>query len=133
MTDKINAINQLRPKIISQGIVDHQTMAKRMSKNTTYNEHEVYSILRLYADDINAALQAGETVKVDGVCTLTPNMKVGGEVNVSIRHHRGALAALQNPRLWTANKVANHRNMSKTTGQLIKDWNAAHPDDPVVE
>ncbi len=133
MTDKINAINQLRPKIISQGIVDHQTMAQRISKNTTYNEHEVYSILRLYADDINAALQAGETVKVDGVCTLTPNMKVGGEVNVSIRHDRGALSDLQNPRLWTADKVINHQNMHKTVAQLIQDWNDAHPDDPVIE
>jgi hypothetical protein len=133
MAKKISVINQLRPRIISQGTADLETMSGRISKNTTYNTQEIYSILRLYAEESNAALQAGETVKVDGLISLTPNMKVGGAVNIGSRSDRGAIAHLNNPRLWTASKVANHANMSKSSAQLIQDWNAAHPDDPVEE
>ena len=52
-------INQLRPKIVSQGIADLEEMVQRVAKNTTYNSEEIYSILRLYVQETNAALQAG--------------------------------------------------------------------------
>ena len=113
MAKRLSVVNQLRPKIISQGVVDLETMAERIAPNTTYNTAEIYSILRLYVQGANAALQAGETVKVDGLLNVSTNMKVGGTVNLSARGDRGAAAGLNNPMLWTAAKVANHGNMTR--------------------
>ena len=133
MAKKLTVINNSRPRITSQNTIDHETISGRMAKNTTYNAEEIYSMLRLYTNEIIAALQAGETVKIDGVVSLTPNMKVGGEVDLALRGDRGAIAGLNNPLLWTADKVANHENLSKTTEELIAKWNAAHPNDHVTD
>jgi len=133
MANRLAAINQLRPKIVSQGMVDLEDMAQRIAKNTTFNAEEIYSILRLYVQEAHASLQAGETIKMDGLLSLVANMKVGGEVSLQMRRDRGAVAGLNNPQLWTADKVANHANLSKTPDELVADWNTAHPSDPVED
>jgi len=133
MAKRLAVLNQVRPRITSQNIVDQEAMSGRMSKNTTYHTEEIYSILRMYTSEIIAALQAGETVKIDGLLLLTPNMKVGGEVDLGLRPDRGAVAALNNPTLWTADKVSNHANMSKDTDTLVAQWNREHPKDPVTD
>jgi hypothetical protein len=133
MAKKLPVVNQLRPKIISQDLVDLEKISGRMSKNTTYNSQEIYSILRLYVDESSKALKAGETVKIDGLVSMTPNMKVGGEVDIALRNDRGLIAELNNPTLWTADKVSNHANLSKSSEELIGMWNTDHPDDQVEE
>jgi hypothetical protein len=133
MSKKLTVLNQLRPKIISQELLDLEKMAGRMAKNTTYNAEEIYSILRLYVNDANAALQAGATIKIDGLVSMTPNMKVGGEVDIALRNDRAAIAGLNNPTLWTAAKVINHANLTKSSEELIALWNSEHPDDKVEE
>ena len=132
MANKLAVINQLRPRILTQEVVDLEKIAKRISKNTTYNAEELYGMLRLFTNEANAALQAGETIKIDGLLSLVPNMRVGGEVDLAIRGDRGAIANLNNPQLWTAGKVSNHEHLTKTSEQIIAFWNEQHPDDPVV-
>ncbi len=131
MANKLAAINQMRPRIISQEVVEMEQLAQRISKNTTFNVDEIFGILRLFTKEAIAALEAGETVKVDGLINITPNMKVGGEVDLALRADRGAIAGLNNPLLWTADKVSNHENMRLSSGELIDLWNKAHPGDPV--
>ncbi|MDY7041407.1 MAG: hypothetical protein SVX38_11140 [Chloroflexota bacterium] len=133
MAKRLVVINQLRPKISSQGVVNLEEMAARVAKNTTFNPEEIYGILRLYTQEVNAALQAGETVKVDGLLSVAPNMKVGGAVNMSLRGDREAVAGLNNPLLWTADKVANRANMTKSADELVAQWDEEHPDDPVTD
>ena len=133
MAKRLGVISQLRPKIVSQGVTDLENASQRMAKNTTYNAEEIYSILRLYVREALAALQAGETVKMDGLLSVTPNVKVGGDVDLGMRGDREAVAALNNPRLWTASKVQNHANLTKTTAELVAQWNLAHPTDLVAD
>ena len=132
MAKKLAVINQLRPRIISQNVVDLEQFAKRMSKNTTYNAEEIFGMLRLFTNETNAALQAGETVKIDGLVNISPNMKIGGEVDMTIRGDRGAIAALNNPQLWTTDKVSNYQYKTKTTEEIITIWNTElHPENQV--
>ena len=133
MAKRLAVINQLRARIVSQGMVDLEAMAKRVSKNTTFNAEEINSILRLYVQEAIAALQAGETVKMDHLLSLRPSMKVGGSVGMAVRPDRGAAAGLNNPQLWTAAKVENHENMTKTTDELVAQWDAAHPGNQVED
>lgn len=83
--------------------------------------------------EANAALQAGETVKLDDLLSVSPNMRVGGAVNIPIRANRGATAGLNNLLLWTAARVKNHANLSKSSDDLVADWDAANPGDPVED
>lgn len=132
MARRLVVINQLRPRIASQGVVGTEKMAQRMAKNTTYSPEELYGMLRLYVREILTALQAGETVRIDDLLTISPNMKVGGKVGMSLRGDRAAMALLNNPTLWTADKVVNHANLSKSIIELLTLWAELHPDDPVI-
>ncbi len=133
MAKRLSVIGRLRPRIASQGVVDLEKMAGRVAKNTTFNQEEIYSILRLCRNGILEALQAGETVKIDDLLILFPNMKLGGAVDLSVRAEQPAVAALNNPKLWTADKVINYANLKKSSDELVGEWNYAHPDDPVVD
>jgi hypothetical protein len=133
MAKRLAVINALRPRITSQGTVGLEESAQRIAKNTTYNPDEIYSILRLFVRESNAALQNGETVKIEGLVSLAANMKVGGAVDLALRGDREAVAALNNPRLWTAGKVSNHANLSKGTGELVALWDQEHPQDQVED
>jgi hypothetical protein len=130
---RLSVLNLLRPKILSQGVADMETIAGRVAKNTTFNQDEIYGIVRLYVREAIAALQAGETVKLDGFLSVSPNMKVGGTVKLSIRGDRQAVSSLNNPLLWTAAKVLNHANLSKSSDEIVAQWDQEHPDDPVTD
>ncbi len=134
MAQKLAVLNQLRPRIVSQGVADTETIAKRMSKNTTYNPDELFGMLRLFTKEVITALQSGETVRLDGLVNLSANMKVGGEVDMVVRGDRGAISDLNNPQLWTADKISNREYMNKTAEEIITIWNSElHPEDPVPE
>ena len=64
---------------------------------------------------------------------MTPNVKVGGEVDIALRCDRAVIAGLNNPTLWTADKVINHANLTKSSAELLALWNTEHPDDIVPE
>jgi hypothetical protein len=133
MAKKMAVLSELRSRILSQAMTDLEIIAKRMSKNTTYNQREIYGMLLLAADEIRTALKAGETVKIDGLVNLTPSMKVGGEVDLVARTDRGFVAELNNPQLWTVDKISNPANLYKSTEELIALWNLMHPNDPVTD
>ncbi len=133
MTKKLAMLNRLRPRIISQGLTDLEILAERVTKNTTFNSDEFYGMLRLAMKEAVKALQAGETVKLDGLVNVRPYLKVNGKVDMALLGDRRALAALNNPKLWTADKVSNYRNLGKSSEELVELWNTSHPDDPVED
>ena len=133
MTKKLAMLNRLRPRIISQGVVDLEQLAERVTRNTTFNSDEFYGMLRLAMKESVKALQAGETVKLDGLVNIRPYLKVGGRVGVVLQGDRRLLAELNNPQLWTASKVSKHEFLRKGIAELVEIWNAAHPDDPVED
>jgi hypothetical protein len=134
MAKRISAINQLRPKIQSQGVANLETLAARLARqSTTFDEDEMFGIFRKLVREVNHALQNGETVKLDGLLNISPQMKVGGAVKLGIRNDSSVVAGLNDPALWTANKVINHANMRKTSEELVAMWNEEHPDDLVED
>ena len=134
MAKRIVVVNKLRPKVTSQGVADLDTLAARMARqSTTFDEDEMYGIFRKMIKEIVVALQNGETVKLDGLVNILPEMKVGGEVRLALRANRSAIAQLNDPALWTAVKVTNHANLHKSSDELVTLWNEAHPEDPVED
>lgn len=134
MAKRIAALNQLRPKIKSQGVINLEELAQRIARqSTTFDEDEMIGIFRKLVREIIAALRNGETVKLDGLVNISTNMKVGGEVNISLRGDRSAIAGMQDPTLWTAAKVMNHANLHKSATELVAQWNEQHPNDFVED
>lgn len=134
MVKRITAINLLRPRIKSQGMTDLEILAGRLARqSTTFDEDEMWGIFRKLIKEIMFSLENGETVKLDDLIYISPNMKVGGEVGLSIRVDRSATASLNDPALWTGDKVKNHANMSKSSDELVSMWNEENPDDLVEE
>lgn len=133
MANRLPVIGQLRPRILGQGIIDLHEISRRVSKNTTFNPSEIFSVLELFTAEANAAIQSGEIVKIDGLVNIKASMKVGGEVDMVLRADRSAVADLNDLTLWNAAKVVNHENLAKTSDELVEQWNEAHPDDPVVD
>jgi hypothetical protein len=134
MAKRISVISQLRPRIKSQGVADLETLAARMARqSTTFDEDEMFGIFRKAMREIAFALQNGETVKLDGLILLKAQMKVGGAVKLGLRADRSAVAGLNDPALWTADKVINHSNLRKTADELAALWNEEHPDNLVED
>ena len=89
MATRIAVINTLRPKVKTQGMVDLEMLAARMARqSTTFDEDEMFGIFRKMMREISAALQNGETVKLDGLVNIQPKMKVGGQVEPARRPQR---------------------------------------------
>lgn len=134
MAKRIAVINQLRPKIKSQGVTNIETLAARIARqSTTFDEDEIFGIFRKMIREINYALQNGETVKLDSLVNVQPKMKVGGSVKLGIRNDRSVVAGLNDPALWTADKVTNHVNLRKTSDELVALWNEQNPSDLVED
>ena len=128
MAKKISVINTLRPKLNSPGIVDFSELARRIAtQSTTFDEDEMFGIFRKMMREIMEALQRGETVRLDGLLLIQTQMKVGGEVTMSLRADRSALSKLQDPALWTADKVTNHHNLRKSGEELLAQWDTMYP------
>ncbi len=133
MAYRLPVVNQLRPRILGQGIIDLHEISRRVSKNTTFNPAEIFSVLEQFTDEANTAIQAGEIVKIDGLVKIKASMKVGGEVDMTLSGDRSAIAGLNDLTLWTAARVANHDNLTRTSDELVLLWNEEHPDDTVVD
>jgi hypothetical protein len=134
MAKRIAVINQLRPKIQSQGVADLETLAGRIAQqSTTFDEDEMFGIFRKFMREIMTALQNGETVKLDSLVNISPQMKVGGAVKLGLRADRSAIASLNDPKLWTAVKVTNHAHLRKSSDDLVALWNSENPDDTVED
>lgn len=134
MAKRIVVVNKLRPKVTSQGVADLDTLTTRMARqSTTFDEDEMYGMFRKLIKEIVFALQNGETVKLDGLVNILPEMKVGGEVRLALRANRSVITQLNDPALWTAAKVTNHANLNKSSDELVALWNKAHPEDPVED
>jgi len=133
MTSRLKAINAYRPQIIKQGELDLKALAALVSKHSTFSEGEIYGIFTDAVAEMVEGLKEGYSVRLDGLLMVTPNMKVGGKVNLRVLADRTVGNTLNTPGLWTSSKVRNWEHIHKDSDGLVAVWDEAHPDDPVTE
>ena len=98
---------------------------------------EVVDILQIPAflcrqtDLLIAAAQTGRVVNVDGLGTFAPNIDLDGNLSISFRPDR-IFAKRMNERGAFQGTIINHRNIGKTSDELVALWNGEHPEDPVA-
>jgi hypothetical protein len=70
-------------------------------------------------------------VKVEGLGTYTPTIKLDGTLGVGHRADIAIKRALNVPGEFDGD-IENRENVGKTSDDLIAMWNEDHPDDPVT-
>ncbi len=74
----------------------------------------------------------GQAVKIEGLGTFTPTIRVDGRLDSVFRPDPEMLQKLNDPTKLYA-KILNKSNIGKSADELVSLWNAEHPDNPVQE
>jgi len=130
MAKRITAIQALTPRIELQGRFVTETMCELISRRTSLNRGEIENVLRVLHENMADALSAGRPVKLDGIGTFTPVIRLNGEFSVNVRVDRELIKDLNKPGRFSGG-MRNRPNIGLSADDLVEQWNESHPDDPV--
>ena len=130
MATRIEAVQAYRPRIIPGTTVQKRELVKLLSSRTGINESEAYAVLTELRDALIFYALSGRAVRLDGLGTYRPSMKVNGKINLSHRIDENIRSAINVSRDFRG-EVRFKENIGKTSAELIALWNEDHPDDPV--
>jgi hypothetical protein len=107
-------------------------LVRGMSRATTLTEGTIRLVVYELRDTILMAHLMGDAVKFDGLGTFTPTIRMDGELDILFRPDPAMLRDLNDPSKFTAT-ILNRANIGKSANELVAQWNAEHPEDPLEE
>jgi hypothetical protein len=132
MAKKITAIRKYRPEIKRGRTRQMPQLVRDMARATSLNEGTIRFVVYELRDAILTAHSAGQAVKIEGLGTFTPTIRVDGSLDILFRPDPDMLRQL-NDRTQFYAKILNRANIGKSADELVAQWNAEHPDDLVEE
>lgn len=132
MAKRITVIRRYRPEIEKKRTRKMPELVRSMSRATTLTEGTIRLVIYELRDTILMAHLMGEAVKFDGLGTFTPTIRMDGELDVLFRPDPAMLNDLNDRTKFTAT-ILNRANIGKSADELVAQWNAEHPEDPVEE
>lgn len=129
MTRRIKAINAMRPKIELGLTVQMDELVEFMAIRTGLNTGTIMYVLLEAHDAIAFFGRHGRGVKLDGVGTYLPNIRLDGSFDVE--HRQDAKLKQKLNRKSFTGTIHNRKNIGKSGDELVALWNELHPDDPV--
>lgn len=133
MASRIKAIQAYRPRIKLERTTKTKRLAAHVAKNSTFSKGEVVYMLGMLSEAIVHFNRDGRGVKLEGLGTYLPNMRLDGTLDVQHRLDWELRRELNRPDRKFSGTILNHRNIGKTPDELVAQWNADHPDDPVTD
>lgn len=130
MARKITAIRRYRPEIKRMRTRQTWEMVHDIARGTSLNEGSIRFVIYELRDAILRAHSIGQAVKIEGLGTFTPTIRMDGSLDILFRPDPGMLRQLNDPTKFYA-KILNKANIGKTADELVAQWNMEHPDDPV--
>ncbi len=106
-------------------------LVRYISHRTGYNKGDIVHILAELHDAVVWFNTLGQGVKLEGLGTHLPNIRLDGTLDVQHRLDWGLRRDL-NSRKFDG-KIINRRNIGKTADELVAQWNEDHPEDPVPD
>ena len=131
MASRIKAIGVSRPRIELGNTVHKPELLRAISRVTNLTEGMVDLVIKELRDQIIVFNRSGRAVKVEGMGTYTPNLELDGSLDVQYRADTALNNGLNVPGTFTGT-VTRRENIGKSGDELISQWNANHPDDPVT-
>ena len=132
MARKITAIRRYRPEIEREKTAQMPQIIRQIARSTALNEGSIRYVIYELRDTILGAHRAGQAVKIEGLGTFTPTIRMDGELDILFRPDSDMLRQL-NDRAQFSAKILNKANIGRSANDLIALWNAEHPDDLVEE
>ena len=132
MARKITAIRKYRPEIRLERTRQMPELVSDMSHATTLSEGSIRNVVYQLRDAILMAHRAGQPVKIEGLGSFTPTLRMDGRLGILFRPDPDMLRQLNDRTRFRA-KILNRANIGKSANDLVAQWNAGHPDDPVEE
>lgn len=130
MAKKIRAIRKYRPEIGREPTKQTRRVVEEIAQRTGLNEGEIRFVIYEVRDVILMAHRNGQAVKIEGLGTFTPTLRMGGDLDILFRPEADMLRQLNDTTKFYA-KILNKSNIGKSGDDLIAQWNKEHPDDPV--
>ncbi|MFO7632641.1 MAG: hypothetical protein R6W76_08890 [Caldilinea sp.] len=130
MAKRIKAINALRPRLKRLPPVDEHLLAEYIADRSNLSKADVTHALLELSAVIEDFAAMGRSVRLTGIGLITPGMNTKGELTIRIRPDPRLVRALNAPKRFVG-KVINARNLRKSGAELVVQWDALHPDDPV--
>jgi hypothetical protein len=130
MAKKITAIRRYRPEIKRGRTRQTWHLVQDMARGTSLNEGSIRHVVYDLRDAILSAHRTGLAVKIEGLGTFTPTIRLDGSLDILFRPDPDMLRQLNDPTKFYA-KILNKANIGKSADELVAQWNTEHPDDPV--
>jgi hypothetical protein len=129
MASRIKALNVYRPKLKLGRTVQMNGLVEYIASHTGLNTGEIVFVLAELHDAIVFFGRQGFGVKLERLGTYLPSIRLDGTLDVQHRLDWGLRRGLNGGRF--TGRVLNRENVGKTPDELVAQWNAEHPDDPV--
>jgi hypothetical protein len=127
---RIKAISALRPRLKRTGRIDEALLAQFVAERSNLSKADVTHALLELSAAIEEFVLLGHSVRLAGLGLITPSMNTHGKLTIRILPDPALLRAINDRRRF-AGKIINANNLGKQGDELVAQWNALHPDDPV--
>lgn len=110
--------------------VQADQLAEYIADRTGLNRGDVRHMLDEFQDALVFFANNGQGVKLEGLATFLPKIKVDGKLNLSVRMNREISNRLNQDGAFKG-EILNRENIGKTSDDLVALWNEAYPEDLV--
>ena len=130
MATQIQAVVAYGPRIDLGSTVQNRELAGYLADRTGLNEGEILLVLTELRDAVIFFCRAGRGVKLPGLGTFLPSVKLDGRFKLSFRLDPMIRYALNMPGAFIGD-IENSQNIGLTLSDLVAMWNSENPGDPI--
>jgi hypothetical protein len=129
MASRITAIRKYKPDIEREATLQTPQLLEAISERSSLRKSEVVHVVYELQEAILLAHRHGRAVKIDGLGTFTPILRLDGSLDIVFRPAVEMLKKLNTLEFYAG--ILNKSNIGKSSKQLVALWDKDHPDDPV--
>ena len=132
MATMIQAVTRYRPRLVHNGTVGVDQLARRMARGSLASESVVRHVLSDLEEQVIHALQLGESARLPGLGRFSMELTRNGVLRPYVRTDvklRRTLASLDRYH----GKILQRENIGLSAADMVALWNAEHPEDPIVD
>jgi hypothetical protein len=132
MAARVTALRKYRPELKLMSTMQTPEMVEHIAQRTGLNEGEIRFVVCELRDTLLMATHRGQAVKIEGLGTFTPTLRLDGRCDLLFRTEPDLRKQLNN-KTKLYGKILNKGNIGKSSAELVALWNQEHPEDPVRE
>lgn len=132
MAHRIQVISIFRPRVHQGRTVQKRELIRVIAHATSIVEGLVDLVIKELRYHIVGFLLSGRAVKIEGLGTWTPNLRLDGTLDIQYRADPELMREIKFSGRFKG-PVSNRENIGLSGDELVAKWNELHPEDPVVE